>query len=269
MVCEPPRSIVSALRMNDKGDPDYAMLCDQWDGYCHALEHEIGGTLIRVPANETCPDSVFPEDPFGAIGSKVIKARLFAPSRQPEFDFLKPTLLKSYHEEDIIEMQQGTLEFGDTVLDPNRKIVFVGIRREAHLPSRTSHEGAEELGKILGDLFGYTLQKIYIPTTQLHLKGCASYHPYYDTFIASDQIADQVIHIYGEKLIVTPSGEQYGANGVSYGTPKVLVGKENTESVLRLKARGLAVVEVPSDQFVLIDGALSCLSKVLEQDRVA
>ena len=63
------------------------------------------------------------------------------------------------------------------------------------------------------------------------------------------------------EVLAVPAGERFGANCISEnGTALVHEWAEEAQAILR--ARGLTVRTIDTSEFVKIDGAMSCLSKI-------
>lgn len=261
VVCRPTSSIIHGLRMQNLGEINFQLAYKEHEDFCTALE-TLGFNLIYIPEDERYPDGVFTEDPAVILEDResgksiLIMARLRREERRGEGERLRDILIPRFFKSFEAIEPPGFLEGGDVLVIPELKKLYVGIS------ARTNEEGAEALAKIAKDFAGYTSHFINIPPHYLHLKGEVTFHPLKNDrhiIIVSEEIADNFVDS-GARLLVTTAEERFGANCISR-EEIVLVrsGAEKTSFVL--SRAGYKVREVNISQFMLIDGAMTCLWK--------
>ena len=255
LVCLPADTVNRGLRMNDRGAVDIVRAKDQHRMYCEALEW-LGYSLIKMPADERYPDSVFVEDPAIIMEDTLVVTRLALPERRGEEDAMKQKLVP--HFQNVFEIEApGTVEGGDVLVTTD--MIFIGLSK------RTNAEGAEQLARIALNYCDLPSKVFDIPESYLHLKGEVTFHHGFANFFNSKITASEEIahHFNGHHypIIVTPADERFGANCISYGN-KILIhaGRAKTHNIL--EEVGYEVEEIQMSEFEKIDGALTCMSKL-------
>lgn len=212
-----------------------------------------GYEVLTLPALAEYPDCVFVEDAAVAFPEIAVMTRPGAESRRGELPAIAAALGERRALASIEE--PGTLDGGDVlVLGRN---VFVG------LSTRSNQAGIQQLATIL-DPLGYTVAGVEVRGC-LHLKSAVTAIDAGRVLVNPDLI-DVALLGDVECIEVDPS-EPMAANLVALpgatadGT--VLHGADYPRTGERLRAAGLNVVEVPSDELAKAEGALSCCSILL------
>ena len=260
LTCRPAPSIADALRMNFLGKVDVPKLLAQHAEYCRWLQ-EFGYTLYMLPPWEQKADSVFVEDPAIILRNldprhaKFVRTKLANPARQGEEDAIEDALVPFFLPDAMFEIFEGTVEGGDVLVAGDE--LYIGLSK------RTSIEGAKDLEDI-ADRCGMNVTMFPIPSSYLHLKGEATFHPEgldgEPVITASEEIAP---HFAGSvhRLIVTPKDERFGGNCISDGK-RILIHKGSDKTKAILAREGYDVIELDLSEFAKIDGAMTCLSKL-------
>lgn len=140
-------------------DVSYPKAAEQWAAYTKVYA-DRGWTLVEVPRDDSCPDSVFIEDSIVVFGGIGVIASPGAKTRKPEIAPVEKTVKERLPGLTLHKIElPGTLDGGDVL--KVGKTVYVGRS------SRTNDEGIRQLGEIVGKE-GYEVKAI--PTTKaLHL----------------------------------------------------------------------------------------------------
>lgn len=143
-------------------DVSYPKAQEQWANYVK-IYAEREWTLIPVPRDDSCPDSVFIEDSIVVFGDMAVIASPGAETRKPEIGPVETTVKERLPGLKLHKIElPGTLDGGDVL--KVGKTVYVGRS------SRTNDEGIRQLADIVGKE-GYEVKAI--PTTKaLHLSEC-------------------------------------------------------------------------------------------------
>jgi len=243
---QPARSVVDGLRLEDKGNPDFDLLCRQHEIYIEAL-NEAGVAVNTMQALEAYPDSLFVEDAALVLGGVAILLNPGAKSRGGEPGAL--TRDGAEHFKDILETNlQGPIDGGDILVFDDE--IIVG------LSARTSEAGADGLARI-AEGFGYSLRKVKTPSDILHFKSHCSLLDD-RTAIATKSLAASNC-FEGYEIIVVPEDEPHGSNVIRVND-RVILPEEAPKTVSMLGALGFDVLPVPTSEVAKIDGAVSCCS---------
>jgi len=241
-----PESFARALTATVPDPPlDVARARAQHDGYVAALA-AVGVTIVRVPADEACPDCCFIEDTAIVVGDVAIVTRPGAPERRAEVDAVARAFAG---ELEVVRLEApGTVDGGDCLLQG--RTLYVGASR------RTNPTGIAWLAAELGRR-GVTVVPVAVPPRILHLKSvCSALGP------------DRVLVAEGSlpadtfpRALVVPADEAHGANVVCAGG-HVLVAAGCPRTRDLTLAAGFAPHEVDTPELRRADGALTCLSIV-------
>lgn len=244
----PSKNFAMGMTTAELGKPKYDRALNQHELYCSALEH-CGLTLVRLDADERCPDSAFVEDTALLTERCAILARPGAVSRAGEVSVIAEVLERFYSEIHSIHAP-GTLDGGDVCEADNH--FYIGISR------RTNEAGARQLAAFLASV-GYTSSFVDIrsQTEILHLKSGLAYLCD-NRMVVIDALANYKA-FRDFDLIRVDSGEEYAANCVRVnGVVLVAAGFSAFEK--RLVKLGYQTIAVEMSEFQKMDGGLSCLS---------
>lgn len=251
LVCTPADTVASALRMQHLGEVSVPRLKRQHDQYLHALQ-SFGYTLITLPPDPSLPDSTFVEDPTINIDNQMlVVARLENAKRRGEEERMLGLIKPLFEEMPIARIvYPGMIEGGDVLVADGK--LYIGISK------RTNTEGAVQLERIAHKL-GWSAETIPVPSTYLHLKGEATYHPEWNCLTVSEEIAG---HFEGSglRMIVTPKEERFAGNCISHGN-QILIHKGSIVTAKLLRKEGFEPIALDLSEFAKIDGAMTCLSK--------
>lgn len=226
---------------------DVARARDQHEHYEEALRR-FGVEVVRLPAADELPDSVFVEDAAVVVDEIAVLTRPGAESRRAEIPSVAEALAR--HRDLAFIAAPGTLDGGD-VLRLGRRF-FVG--RSA----RTNEAGIAQLGTLLAP-FGYSVEGIAI-TACLHLKSAVT---------AIDE-ATIVLHpawvdarsFGAQRTIEVDPAEPLAANVLAIGG-SVLVNASAPRTADRIAAAGYSVVAVDQSELAKAESGLTCCSLLL------
>lgn len=241
----------------------------QHRAYVRTLEEALGGDrtrvpgvlppprVVRLPERPTLPDAVFVEDAAVAVGSAVVLARPGASSRRPEVDDIAPAvalaggrLLGAIH-------APGTLDGGDVLVlrRDGTTTVFVGIS------TRTNREGADQLGRLLGEE-GRGLEPVRVPVRDcLHLKTAVS--PLGSGAVLINPRWVDRRHFHRFEVEEVPEGEPFAANVLALG-PTVLLCERWPVTRRLLERRGMRTVALDLSELEKAEAGPTCLSLRIE-----
>jgi dimethylargininase len=248
IVREPCTNFASGETSVDLGKPDYELALQQHETYCRTLE-SCGLELIRLPADESFPDSTFVEDAAIVTDRGAVITRLGAASRMGETDAIRSELHKHYSELSTIEAP-GTVDGGDICEAENH--FFIGVSR------RTNEAGARQLAGIL-ECFGFSSSLIDIRSLGniLHLKSGMAYIGH------NRLVLIEALRNLGEfssyEQIHVNSVEDYAANCV-FINDRMLVAAGFPGLNRQLEDLNYQTIALEMSEFQKMDGGLSCLS---------
>jgi len=224
----------------DRRPIDVALARAQHAAYEDALR-AAGCTVVRLPALDALPDSVFVEDAAVVVDELAVVTRPGAASRRAETESVAAAL-RAYR--DVVAIDEpGTLDGGDVLqLD---KTIFVG------LSARTNAEGARQLREFL-EARGYVV-KIVDVTGALHLKTAVT-RVGRDTVVINPQWIDRVL--FDCDVIEVHPAEPFAANALLAGDTLLC-----SRAFPRTNARlGRAVKEIDAGELAKAEGGLTCCS---------
>lgn len=223
---------------------DYERAVAQHRDYCDRLEG-LGLEVLRLPADEGCPDCCFVEDTAVVLDEVAILTNLGAASRRGESRAIEAALGPHRRIERI--EPPATLEGGDVLVIGRR--IFVG------LTTRTNQAGIRALRDIVTPL-GYPVIAVRVPGC-LHLKSAVSAIDD-DTLLANRAWLDE------EPLtplrIVDVAPEEPGSANVLQVRGELWAHAGFPRTLDRLGAAGFRVTPVNISEFVKAEGALTCKS---------
>jgi len=246
IVRNPSASVVSGLRTNHNGDPDYYSLKLEHEAYVTALE-SLGIEVTVLPELEDFPDSVFVEDPALVFTEGAILLRSGAASRQGETNEISPILHDLF--DHILELPQpGHADGGDILVTPTS--VLIGLSK------RTDLIGATGLIECL-KLLGYNGEIVNTPNGVLHFKTECSLLDE-ETILVTHRMAQSGL-FDGFRNIQIPDGEEPAANTVRIND-SVLVSARYQRTIEVIEKNGYSTVPVKTTEIEKIDAGLSCMS---------
>jgi dimethylargininase len=220
----------------------------QHSAYENLLE-TLGCTLLRVPAADDLPDSVFVEDTAIVLDELAIVAHPGAASRRGELAAVAEILGRF---RSLVWIQSpGTLDGGDVFVV--RKEIFVG--RSA----RTNDAGIEQLRAIVAP-FRYIVHVIDVRQC-LHLKTAVC-PVSEDTLLVHPQWVDAAC-FSAFHILEIDEAEPFAANALRVGDA-VIHAAEFPRTSERLASHGIDVVTVPASELAKAEGGVTCCSIVFE-----
>lgn len=258
LVCLPSKNLDNGLKIKDLGRVNLRRAKKQHLEYVTALSVFLGYCPITMPPDPDHPDSVFVEDPAVVIQDALVMTRLRRRERRGEEERVFETLVGLFGYTYFIK-PPGYLEGGDVIVTD--RVIYVGIS------GRTNHAGADQLDRIARRHFGLRVKKVELAKNfrdrNLHLKGGMSFHEVEGKpglLLVSEEIAHNFKND-GFEILSTPTEERFGANCISERM-KIVAGSGRPRTRRLLEDRGFEICDVDTSEFVKIDGALTCLSKI-------
>lgn len=229
------------------GAPDYEKALKQHDAYIETLRG-CGVDVTVLPADETCPDSCFVEDPAILTEQCAVITRPGALSRRGETAAIEEAVARFYPADRIFHITgPGTIEGGDVMRAGD--IFYVG------LSARTNEEGIRQLTAILAP-YGY--QVVAVPLSEvLHLKTGVVYLEG-NTMLVSGEFVEKPAFAQYTKIEV-PADEAYAANCI-WVNGTVIVPEGYPTVLAAIRQAGYKTVTCDTSEYRKIDGGLSCLS---------
>jgi len=214
---------------------------EQHGNYCKTLE-ELGLEVIRVPRDDTLPDSCFVEDNAVVEKGRALICRMAKPSRRGEVDAVAEVLSEFMPVKHA--QAPATVEGGDVVHVEGRLIVGVS--------QRTNLEGVRQLEEWL---------KVPVSTIEdpniMHLKSYVTYLGK-GIMVAAERYAGHPA-LQGFTLLTPPRGEEYAADTLAVGDV-VLMAEGYPQAQEMVREAGFQVVSLDVSEIQKCDGALTCLS---------
>ncbi len=245
IVRTPAKSMVDGITTAGLGKPDYELALEQHRCYIRALE-SCGLAVVVLDADERFPDAQFVEDVALLLPRCAIATRPGAGSRRGEVIEIS-TLLGDYYDRIDTVQAPGTADSGD--------IMMVGEHCYIGLSERTNHEGASQMTGFL-ESHAYTGSTISI-NEALHFKSSVSYLEN-NRLAVTGELCDAAEFVDFDQIRI-PRSECYATNCVWINN-HVLVARGYPQSVEKISATGLEIIELDVSEFRKLDGGLSCLS---------
>lgn len=246
---EPARDM-SACELTHLGRQpiDAALAAEQHRVYCRALE-SCGARVVKLPAVEGLPDSVFVEDTAIVLDELAILTSPGVESRRPEVRAVEPEVARLRPVERI--STPATIEGGD--------VLRVGRRLYVGLSPRTNPEGVAAL-RALSEPHGYEVLTVALRDC-LHLKsGCTAIDDR-TILINSDWIDAGAFPDY--EVVGVHADEPWAANTVRVGAT-LLMGAAFPRTAEMLARRGQDVRAVDVSEFAKAEGGLTCMSLIFK-----
>jgi dimethylargininase len=245
-----PRSIARCeLTFVDRVPIDYERAVAQHRDYCGRLE-ALGLEVLRLPADESCPDCCFVEDAAVVLDELAVLASPGTPSRRGESPAIEAALLP-YRRIERIELP-ATLEGGDVLVVGRR--IFVG------LTTRTNEAGALALRRIAAPS-GYEVVPVRVPGC-LHLKSAVTALDE-GTLLANRAWLDTAPLKAFRVVDVAP--EEPGAANVLRVRGAIWAHPGFPRTLDRLDREGYRVTPVDISEFLKAEAALTCKSLLLRR----
>lgn len=238
--------LVTHIERSDDVDPGRAQ--QQWRDYVQAL-HDAGWTTAQVDPAPDCPDSAFIEDTMVVAQDLAVIAAPGARERIAEIDAARQTAiaagLRVVELADAPVARPATLDGGD--------VLTIGATVYVGLGGRTNEAGCRALAHHLEQV---DRSVIPIPISRtLHLKSQVTALPD-GTVVGYRPLVDDPD--MWPKFLDVPEAE--GAHVVVLGPDTVLMSDQAPRSAELFRGQGLYVITVAIDEFVKLEGCVTCLS---------
>jgi dimethylargininase len=232
------------LTFRDRESIDVDRAIAQHQAYCSRLE-ALGLEVVRLPADESCPDGCFVEDVAVVLDEVAVVAMPGAPSRRPEVPGVRDVLRRFRRCEEMA--LPATLDGGD-VLQLGRRL-FVGRT------ARTNDAGIAALRAAVAP-FAYEVVPVGVSGC-LHLKSAVTALGE-ETLLAIPGAFD-LAPFAGCDFVPVPAEEQEAAN-VLRVRGEVWVAAGFPRTLDRLDGRGYRVVPMDVSEFLKAEAGLTCKS---------
>ena len=244
---KPAPSVVSGLRAEERGEPDYVRMLTHHADYVACLTG-TGAKVITLAPLDDFADSVFVEDTALCLPKGAVIMRPGAPTRLGETTEMTPHLAALYGHVETITAPDAFIEAGD-ILTTERE-VLIG------LSARTNRQGFTQLAKIIAP-WGYRLREVITPKGVLHFKTDCSLLDS-ETILSTKRLAAS--DCFAEyRVLHTADGEEAAANAIRFNDLVLFpTGFPKTRDMLL--AHGYDVREIGNSECAKIDGGMSCLS---------
>ncbi|CAN0156909.1 unnamed protein product, partial [Ectocarpus fasciculatus] len=247
----------------EKSEINMTAAIDQWKQYCEALRDQ-NWRVVTCPNPNTAndyADSVFIEDCIvmykDLLSGKscAVITRPGHPERRNETDHLEDFLKHSSAVNEVYKISDpGTLDGGDVLKVGST--VYVGDS------DRTNSQGIEQFANILRP---YGAAVVSVPLNKvLHLKSAATALPCGTIIAWKDALDEEAINIFkrtGSKNIIF-SPEEHGSHVILLDEQTLLMSHQAplTAAMLRSPPYNLKVVTVNIDEYIKLEGCVTCLS---------
>lgn len=215
----------------------------QWNDYVEAMRNE-GWRIVEVPAEESCPDSVFVEDAVVMFRGTAVITNPGDDSRKPEIVAVEPIVRELGCRIERIEAP-GTMDGGD--------VLKIGDTIYVGLGGRTNAEGIRQFAAIVEPL-GATV--VAVPVTKvLHLKSAATALPD-GTVVGWDPAVDRSDLFPRYRAMP----EESGAHVVLLDDTTLLMAADAPESARIFRDLGYRTICIDISEFEKLEGCVTCLS---------
>ena len=214
-----------------------------------AAFRSLGVAVVEIPADDAFPDCPFVEDTAVAARGAAVLARTGAPSRRGEVHAVAPHLAARV---DVFAMDApATLDGGDCLRSGDT--LYVG------LSARTNAAGVARLAEVFVPR-GVAVRTVGLPPGALHLKSVCS--PLGDdaVLVAAGTLSHGT---FRAREIEVPAAEARAANAVVCPSG-ALVAAGCPRTLALVEAAGLRAIPVDMSELAKADGALTCLSILLD-----
>lgn len=241
---KPGDNFAHGITTSNHGASSYELIMKQHEAYGKTLR-SLGLELIVLNALPNYPDAYFVEDTAVVTPNVAIVTNPGAESRRGE-EATVETVLAKYRKTVRIQTP-GTVDGGDVLMVGSH--FFIGISE------RTNKEGAEQLGSIFKE-YGNTWTTVIVEEG-LHLKSSVNSIGK-NTLLITERFAGRD-EFKGYDKIILDKTEEYAGNTLLINdcliTPK---GFPNT--MKKLEATGLDIIELDVSEVRKMDGGLTCMS---------
>lgn len=229
---------------------DVAAARRQHAGYVQALSW-LGVEVRRLKADAALPDCCFVEDTAVVAGRRALVTRPGAVSRLDEIDETRRALVGLGGLDVHMTEPPATIDGGDCM----RVGRWIYVGRSA----RTNELGVARLAAVH---HGYEVVPVDLPADVLHLKCVVSPLGGARVLLARDTLDPKLFA--GCEIVWVPTAESYAANVVALGGAAICAsGFPRTQAAL--VEAGFRVTPIDTSEFRKADGALTCLSILVDE----
>jgi dimethylargininase len=227
----------------DRVPVDVDLAETQWAAYCDTLD-TWGFETVRVPGDDSLPDSVFVEDAVVIFGELAVLTSPGAETRRRETDAVAGSLRTLGIEHAVIELP-GTLDGGD--------VLKIGSTIYVGQGGRTNAAGIEQLREAFAPL-GADVRAVPVRKV-LHLKSAVTALPD-GTVIGYEPLVDDLSAFDSFRSVP----EEAGAHVVLLGEDRLLMAASAPRSAELFAELGYMPVVVDISEFEKLEGCVTCLS---------
>lgn len=247
----PGGEIKEALSQEKGERPNYEIAIEQHNNYANSLK-QLGVMPIVLPADPKFPDGCFTEDTFLILPEIVIGLNPGAPTRQQEVESLLGYIPK---DRPYVKVPNDiTIDGGD--------ILVVGKKIYIGLSARTMKSAVDVINNIVST-YHYEVIAVDVPSG-LHLKSgvtCLNEK----VFMMHAMFEDIFKKLHGpdsNKTFYVVSPEESNAANVLPLNDGVVIpaGCPKAKAFIQQYYPSDKIIEVNTDEFRKVDGALTCLS---------
>jgi dimethylargininase len=244
IVRKPGDDFAHGITISNLGPPHYELMMKQHENYIKTLR-SLGLELIVLNPLPDYPDAYFVEDTAVVTPDVAIITNPGVEDRKGEEDTIEQALVT--YRKTVRIRTPGNVDGGDVLMvGPH---FFIGISE------RTNREGATQLGCILEE-YGYTWTTILVEAG-LHLKSSVNYIGK-NTLIITERFS-----CYDEfkqyDTIIVDKTEEYTANTLLLNN-SLIIPKGFPNTMKKLEATGLDIIELDVSEVRKMDGGLTCMS---------
>ncbi len=226
---------------------DLAIARAQHCAYVDALKR-LSCQVVKLPAAEDLPDSVFVEDTAFILPEVAVITRPGADSRKPETESIARALAPYI---DLVHVREPATVDGGDVLVLGQKI-YIG------LSTRSNPEAVDQLNDLLRN-YGYVVSGVQVQGC-LHLKSAVTRVDDRALLINKDWVDPGCFPNFD--LIEIDPTEPFAANCLPVGGA-VLFPAAFPKTRARLEERGYTVMTVDVSELAKAEGAVTCCSLMI------
>ena len=256
IVRQPGKSLLNAITSSKTPVRiDYSKAIAQHDNYCKALE-TCGVNVTKLPMTNDFPDSCFVEDVAICTPKMAVMTLPGDIRRKGEVKNIKEPLLQKYNNDNVLQIENGTLDGGD-VMEVNGHY-YIGLSK------RTDEDGANQLIEYLNE-YGYTGSTIKLQNEFLHLKSSVTYLE--NNLLITTPEFESGEYFKGMNKIVIKNKKDYGAANCVWVNGTILMPQGCLDIEEELMNNGYdKIYPIDTSEYNKVDGALTCLSLRLTCD---
>lgn len=246
-----PRLVECEITHIDRTPINVGIARTQHHEYVIALR-ELGCDVVELPAETDLPDSVFVEDTAFILPEVAVITNPGADSRKPETESIIRALSPRIK---LLRVREpATLDGGD--------VLVLGKNIHVGLSTRSNQAAVDQLNQMLGE-YGYTATGVEMHDC-LHLKTAVTRVDDRTLLINKDWVDTH--HFETFDLIEVDPSEPFAANCLPIGD-SIIYPAAFPRTRAKLEARGYKIRQVVLDELAKAEGAVTCCSLIVQQDR--